>query len=288
MIIVTGATGTLAPQVIDRLLEHVDATEVGASVRDPGKAKDLAARGIRVRRGDFAHPETLASAFEGADQVFIVSSSSAGADAVAQHTAAIDTAFAAGAERVLYTSHQAAAHDSLFGPMPDHAGTTDHLVGIDRRFVALRHGFYTSTIPALIRGALQSGEIVAPADGPVSWTTHADLAEADARILLAGDSRYDGITPPLTAGQTADLSDVARVLSELTGRTIRRVVAEDEDWVAAMVGRGLPEGQVRFLLGMFLASRRGEFAVTDPALAEILGREPQSIRPTLEAVVAAG
>ena len=49
------------------------------------------------------------------------------------------------------------------------------------------------------------GEIVAPADGPVSWTTPSDLAEA-AAIILADPGRFDGPTPPLTA---PDLSRTA-------------------------------------------------------------------------------
>ena len=37
--------------------------------------------------------------------------------------------------------------------------------------------------PAPAQRALETGELVAPSDGPVSWTTHADLAEAAAAVL---------------------------------------------------------------------------------------------------------
>ena len=39
------------------------------------------------------------------------------------------------------------------------------------------------------------------------------------------------------------------------------------------------------LLGMFLASRRGEFAATDPTLEQLLGRPAQSLRSVLSEVV---
>ena len=45
-----------------------------------------------------------------------------------------------------------------------------------------------------------------------------------------------------------------------------------------MIGHGVPEDQASMLLGMFLASRRGEFATTDPTLEQLLGRPAQSIR----------
>jgi NAD(P)H dehydrogenase (quinone) len=286
MIVVTGATGKLGSQIVDRLLEHVPANQLGVSVRDTDKAAHFAADGIRVRRGDYADPESLVDAFAGADQILIVSAGATGRDAVEQHIVAIDAAVAAGAQRVLYTSHMGSSPDSLFAPMPDHAATEQYLAGAGVAYTSLRNGFYASTVPLLLGGALHTGELVAPADGPVSWTTHADLAEA-AAIALRDARRLHGITPALTAPVAHDLDSIAAMLSELSGRTIRRVVAEDDDWMQSLVGRGVPEAQARMLMGMFLASRRAEFAATDPTLEQLLGRPPQSIRTVLGNVVAA-
>jgi NAD(P)H dehydrogenase (quinone) len=284
MIIITGATGQLGSLVVRQLLERTPAEGIGVSVRDPAKAADLAARGVRVRRGDYTDPEALAGAFEGASQVFIVSSNSAGESAVAQHIAAIEAARNAGAQRVVYTSHQAAGADSLFAPMRDHAATEEHLSSLGLPYTSLRNGFYASTVALLLGPALVTGELVAPADGPVSWTTHVDLAAAAAAVL-AGDGRLDGLTPALTAPATHDLSDVAAILSELSGRRIRRVVADDEEWAQGLVGHGVPRAQAQMLLGMFQASRRGEFAVTDPTLETLLGCPAQPLRTVLEKVV---
>lgn len=66
MIVLTGASGQLGGRIVDRLLERVSADQVGVSVHDPERAAALAARGVRVRRGDFADPDTLPAAFEGA------------------------------------------------------------------------------------------------------------------------------------------------------------------------------------------------------------------------------
>src|SRR5690349_3638973 len=99
MIIVTGATGRLGSQIVEQVLRRVPADGVGVSVRDPERASALAARGVRVRRGDFADPDSLATAFEGATQVLIVSVDDTGEAAVARHVAALEAARAAGAER---------------------------------------------------------------------------------------------------------------------------------------------------------------------------------------------
>ncbi|MGP4101684.1 NmrA family NAD(P)-binding protein [Nonomuraea sp. KM90] len=283
MIIITGATGRLGSQIVGRLLQRVPAGQVGVSVRDADGAGDLAARGVRVRRGDFTDPGSLAEAFVGATQVLIVSTSQTGEAALNQHVTAIEAARDAGARRILYTSHQGAAEDSLFAPMPDHAATESYLEKTGTPFTALRNGFYADTVRLLLGQALETGELVAPADGPVSWTAHADLAEA-AAVILADEGRFDGPTPPLTAPVALDLQDVARIVTELTGRPISRVVAGDAEWAATLVGHGVPEQQAGLLLGMFRAARHGEFATTGPELESLLQRPATPLRSILEGV----
>lgn len=285
MIVITGATGQLGSRVVNHLLDRVPADQLAVSVRTPEKADDLAARGVRVRHGDYAAPDSLVDAFEGADQVLIVSASATGGSAVEQHAAAVGAARDAGASRVLYTSHQAASLNSHFEPMPDHAATEANLVESGQPFVALRNGFYANFLPNLIRGSVETGRLLAPADGPVSWTTHDDLAEA-AAIILADGGILQGLTPPLTGAEAIDLEGIADLLTSITGQTITRVVLPDEEFESGLVGRGVPAARADMLMGMFRASRSGEFSLTDPALASLLGRPTTAVRSVLEAVVA--
>lgn len=284
MIIVTGATGRLGSRIVTELLDRVPADTLGVSVRDPEAAAPLAARGVRVRAGDFTDPATLDHAFEGADQVLVVSAAIRGPQASATSRAAIDAAVRAGATRVLYTSHQGSAAGSLFDPCQQHAATEAHLADQKIAYTALRHGFYTSTFEYYLPAALHTGELRLPADGPVSWTAHADLAAADA-IALIRPGALDAVTPPLTAAALLDFSDVARIVSDLTGRTVKRIVVDDEEWKAAAVSQGMPPEAADFTLGMFRAARAGEFAVADPALETLLGRPTVPAREVIAEIV---
>ena len=285
MIVVTGANGRLGAQIVGHLLDRVPAEEIGVSVRDVGAARGLAERGVRVRSGDFTDPATLEQAFEGADQVLVVSASIRGPGAGAANAAAIDAAIRAGATRVLYTSHQAASPTSLFAPQLQHAATEAHLAEqtVERgvAYTSLRHGFYASTIEFYLPAALRTGELRLPADGPFSWTAHADLAELDVIAVTRPDALV-GISPPLTAPEQLDFGDVAAVVSDLTGRSIRRVVVDDEEWLTDAVTGGMPAAAAEFTLGMFRAARRGEFAVSDPTLESLLQRPATSVRTELE------
>lgn len=282
MLIVTGANGKLGRLVVERLLERVPAAQIGVSVRDPSKARDLEARGVRVRAGDYAEPATLAGAFEGASRVLVVSSNTAGAQALAHHRAAIGAAKAAGAQRIFYTSHVGASPTSAFAPMRDHHATEGALRDAGVPFTSLRNGFYAGSALQLFGAALASGELAAPEDGPVSWTSHDDLAEATA-IVMSKEGPAESETLELTADAAFDLAQVAAMASEVMGRPVRRVVVSEEAYRSAMVERGVPEAQAQMLVGIFAASRSGDFAHVRPTLAALLGRAPRAFRDALQA-----
>jgi NAD(P)H dehydrogenase (quinone) len=279
MIIVTGANGQLGGAVVDHLLQRVAADQIGVSVRDAQKLASLQRRGVRVRRGDFTEPTRLQHAFEGASRVLIVSTNSTGGEAVRQHRNAVDAAAAAGAGRILYTSHMGAHLSSPFPPMPDHAATEEALHASGTAFTSLRNGFYASTLPLLLRNALHTGELRVPQDGAVVWTTHADLAEAAARILV--DGRFDGHTPPLTGPEAIDMDRVAEIASRIAGRKIRHVIISDEEYRHALLSAGAPAPAADMLIGMFAASRRGSFGPSDPALATLLERPATTVEEYL-------
>jgi NAD(P)H dehydrogenase (quinone) len=276
MIVITGATGALNGGTVEHLLTLVPADRIGVSVRDVTKARHLADRGVRVRRGSYDDPAALLDSFEGAEQVLLVSSSDPGADQVPLHRAGIEAAAKAGARRVLYTSHQGAGMDSPFVPARIHGATETVLADADLAWTSLRNGFYAHTLDWLLGPWRETGIIAAPADGPVSWTDRGDEAEA-AAVILAGQRPFDGPVT-LTAAAAVTFDDIAGMASELTGRDIRRVVVDDDTWVAERVAHGTPEPMARFLLGAFLAAREGGFAGVDPLLGDLLGRAPRTVR----------
>jgi NAD(P)H dehydrogenase (quinone) len=111
----------------------------------------------------------------------------------------------------------------------------------------------------------------------VSWTAHADLAEA-AAIILAQESKYDGPTPPLTGAHALNFSDLAKIAADVMGKPFQRKVITDDELKARVAARGAPESVARIALGFFIASRNGEFAAVDPTLGHLLGRPLTSMQ----------
>lgn len=281
MIIVTGATGKLGRRTVERLLERVPADRVGVSVRDPRKAGDLAARGVRVRQGSFDDPASLVHAFEGAEQVLLVSLDRTGEECVSGHRAAIDAAVKAGAGRILYTSQMGAAHDSRFQACRDHARTEDLLCATGLPWTSLRNGFYAASALQFLEAARHTGDIALPADGAVAWTGHDDLAEATA-VILTEEGRFEGPTPPLTGPAALDFDAVAEMAAQVTGRPVTRTVVPGAAFREQVLSHGAPAAVADLLLSIFAAARNGEFATVDPTLAALIGRAPVAFRTQLE------
>ncbi|MGW5654078.1 NAD(P)H-binding protein [Streptomyces humi] len=274
MIIVTGATGRLGGLIVARLLDRVPAEQVGVSVRDPKKAQALADRGVRVRQGSFTEPAGLAHAFEGASQVLLVSVDRMGEETVRQHRTAVGAAVAAGARRIVYTAQMGASPASRFQACRDHAATERDLAASGLSWTSLRNGFHAASGLDFLARGLGTGQVALPADGPVCWTAHEDLAEAAAAVL-ADEGRFEGPTPSLTGSEALTFADLA----ELAGVT--RSTVPDADFVRHLRADGVPAETADQLLGIFTAARENEFATPDPTLAELLGREPVSVRTLL-------
>lgn len=286
MLIVTGASGQLGRKIVDNLLLHTPAERIGVSVRDPAKVADLAALGVRVRRGDYDDPQSLRHAWEGAERLLLVSSNAAatGGDPLRQHAEALAAAREIGVKRLFYTSQVSSSANSHFPPGRDHAATEKMLAESGLAWTAMRHGFYASSALMMHARSLAAGILVAPQDGKVAWTTHDDLAAVDA-ALLTGVEVIDGPTPPLTGSEALDLADLAHLASETTGKSISRTFISEEEMEANARRGNVPEGSIAVMLGYYRAARAGEFSIVDPTLGKILGRAPQKMRACLKAIL---
>ncbi len=148
-------------------------------------------------------------------------------------------------------------------------------------WTALRNGFYASRALTMMGRALESGVMATPDDGKIAWATHGDLAGAAATIL-ANEDQYDGPTPPLTGSQALDFTDLTGIASAVLGRSIRHETFPDDELAAKL---GIPAGAAKFMLGMYLASRAGEFGPVNPTLEELLGRPPETMRELMAATL---
>jgi NAD(P)H dehydrogenase (quinone) len=282
MILITGTSGHLGRLVVEQLAQRVDPAGIVATARSLDKIGDLAELGVVTRELDYDRPDTITSALDGVGQVLLVSSSDIGRR-VAQHTAVIEAAVAAGVEHLAYTSILRADTSALFAAV-EHRGTEEILAKADLVTTRLRHGWYIENYTENLASALEHGAVIGSAgDGRIAAATRADYAAADVAVLL--DPSLHGGTYEL-GGQAYTMAEYAAVVSELTGREIPYIDLPAADYRAALVGAGLPEPLADFLVDADVGIAKGELDTPPATLEQFAGRPLTSVRDVIAAAIA--
>jgi NAD(P)H dehydrogenase (quinone) len=268
MIVVTGATGKLGRLVIEGLLLRVPAAEITAAVRDPGRAADLAARGVEVRQADYDEPDTLDAAIAGADRVLLISSNNP-PRAVAQHAAVIDAVKRVGVALLAYTSLWHADTSTAMPAIPNRE--TEPLIraaGVP--FTMLRNNLYAEVFAPQVLQAVATGTLIGTGQGRTASATHADYAAA-AVAVLTGDG-HEGKVYELGADVPWSLRDLAAEISRAVGRDIAYQDVPPEQYRELLAAAGLPPTVVVAMLDTRRAIAEGEFDGTPGDLSALIGR----------------
>jgi NAD(P)H dehydrogenase (quinone) len=278
---ITGASGQLGRLAVYELLARgVPASDVVAVVRNPGKAADLAKRGVRVREADYAHPQALAAALGDVDRLLLISSSEAG-HRVAHHTNVIQAAKTAGIARIAYTSMLNA--DDTSNPLAsEHQNTERALSAAGVPFTLLRNGWYTENYTDQLGTYLQQGGILGAAgSGRISAATRQDYAAAAAVALLRDD---DGNRIYELGGPAFDLLELARVISEVTGTPVAYTDLPAGDYASQLEQAGLDEANARFVAALDVSIANGDLETASRDLETLLAHPAT---PLVEVVRAA-
>ena len=285
MIVVTGASGQLGRLVIEQLLASgkVAATDIVAAVRSPEKVADLAEQGVVVREADYTKPETLVSAFAGADKLLLISSSEVGQRFV-QHKNAIEAAKEAGVALVAYTSILNAAASPL--PLAaEHKQTEALLAESGLAHVLLRNGWYSENYSAGVPAALQLNALYGCAgEGRISSASRADYAAAAVAVLTAADDQA-GKVYELAGDDAYTLTELAAIISAESGKEIPYVNLPEADYAGALKQAGLPEGLAVMLAESDTGASKGGLFDSSKTLSALIGRAttpmPDSVKAAL-------
>lgn len=280
-LLVTGASGHLGRRVIELLLE-AKAGHVIAATRSPEKLADLAGRGVEVRRADFDEPASLAAAFAGVDRLLLISTDVVGEPGrrLVQHRAAVAGAVQAGVKHVVYTSLTRPEPGTPITIAGDHYGTEQALAASPLDWTILRNNVYTDVLLMSLPQAVAMGQLVdAAGDGGTGYVTREDCALAAAAVLATPP--VGRVTLDITGPSVVTGSELAQIVSKISGRPVSYVSVSPEAMHNILVGAGLPPVYAETLVSFDTAKAQGFLAVATTTLAELTGAAPQSVRDFL-------
>jgi len=273
--VVTAATGHLGGLIVESLLSRgVPAGQITATGRDVERLQPLAARGVATARLDYDDPASIDAALAGAGVVILVSGNEVGRR-VEQHRNVVDAAVRAGVGLVAYTSITR-ADTSPLGLAPEHLATEEALAASGLPHVLLRNSWYVENYTGQAAQQLEHGVVLGAAgEGRVSAATRADYAEAAAVAVLSDD--LAGQVFELGADEAFTLGEYAATLAEVAGAPVAYRDLSVDDYTAALVGAGLPEGYARVLAESDAHLRDGALLVETGDLSRLLGRPTTSL-----------
>jgi len=269
MIVVTGGNGGLGREIVRALQERIGNKFV-VTVRDTGKAADLAAQGLAVRAGDFDKPDEVARAIDGAETILLMATLGSTEQRVKQYKNVIDAAKRQGTKRIAFVGYVADQPHSPFPSTPSILQTLAYMKEQGFAPINLRNGNYAEAGLMTATRAVQSGKIVSPAgDGKISYVTRRDLARATARILT--ESGNEGKAFALTGPKAYGHAELAAMLSEATGKKIVYENISPESYKAQLEAANTPPGLVAFMTGAAATVKAGLLAEISYTIGDITG-----------------
>ena len=270
-VLVTGATGNVGREVVKALQGRN--VRVVAAVTDPEKPEPHLAPDTERVRFVFGEEATYAPAFQGVDAVFLLRPPQI-SDAKHLINPAVDAMRAAGVRAVTFLSVQGAQSNPL---VPHHA-IEKHLERSGLEYTFLRAAFFMQNLSTTHRDDIRlHDDIMVPAGiGRTAFVDVRDLAAVAALTLTeAGHARraYE-----LTSDEALTYDEVARILSDVLGRTIRYPHPNVLQFWNRMHERRQPMGYVLVMTALYAVAALGKAGHLTDDTRRLLGRDPVTFR----------
>jgi uncharacterized protein YbjT (DUF2867 family) len=272
-ILVSGAAGQSGRLIVQALA--VQQRPVRALVRDAAKAQHLIdLPGVEVTTGDMAEKETLRAALEGVERAMLISS--ANDRMVETQCTFIDACKQAGVQHVIKFSGEESQNGydpQRFRYTREHEQIEDYLERSGLQWTHLRPSQFMQVYLRETAGMRQTGELRLPLENiRMSPVDLRDVAKIGAALLAKGG--YQGESLRVTGPEALSMADIAGIISNSTGKTIRYVPVSWNERKAALSAAGLPAYFIDALEAQAAERRRNPEAIVDNHTHQLFGLIP--------------
>ena len=269
MILVTGATGTVGKAVLEEVRKT--GKPFKACYRSAEDARK-APHGVAAVTGDFASKESLKSALNGVDVVFLVCSPVP--ELVELETNVIEACRENGVKHVVLNSALGAADFPKSFPSW-HKKVEDKLKSSGLAYTIIRPNGFLQNILAYLAPSIraQGAFYAAMGNARTSYLDVRDIGAVVAKFLAAPED-FAGKTYELNGPEAVSYPELATRISRIANREVKYVDIPESAQQKSLLDLGMPAWQVNALLELqefYVAGRGGE---VNDELETLLGRAP--------------
>lgn len=270
-ILVTGATGTIGKQVVQKLRER-DA-QVFAAVHSPEKATDLKKMGATPVAFDYSDPSTIKAAMKGMNRLFLLTPFVENFVPMIEQT--LDAAKAANVQYIVRVSAMGADAKSK-SELPRQHGVADEMIAKSEiGYTILQPTFFQENLFNYQNETIEKDGAFygAGKNGKVAYIATDDIAECATEILSIPEG-HNGKTYPLTGPEALSEDEVAALVSRVLGKDVHYVDLPAGKLAEGMLSKGMPKWMVDAMVFLEGVKANGWATKTTPAVREILGQDP--------------
>lgn len=274
-ILVTGASGTVGSEVVKQLSGNGHAVHIKAavhSVENLKKVKDETK--IKVIQIDYNKPESLVSALEDIDKLFLVTPEVPNAPELVSNL--VIEAKKAGIRHIVKLSAMDADLKADVASLRLHHQAEKIIEESEIPYTFLRPGEFMQNFinwdSPMIK---KQGVFWRIGDTEVSLVDVRDIAAVAVKTLTDND-RHNGKVYTITGPEALSYSQMAEILSNATGKKISYVNISEEEARRAMKDIGLSEWWIDTIIEVYEYYKRGSQQQVSSAVEEVTGKKPIS------------
>jgi len=270
--LITTANGMFGNATLRALVAR--GASVRALVRDAAKFGEVDS-GVEVRVGDLDDANSVATAVEGVDRVFLVTPMDA--RIAERETRVIHAAQAAGVRQIVKIYGAVEHGGDPLDTMHRESIAALQASGLEWSLISPNSVMETSLLP-MADAVKERGEIYGiSGKGKIGLVALADVAEA-AAVVLTGEGHH-AQNYEITGAKAVDLFEVARTLSEVLGREVRYVDMPEAAFAEMLVEEaGMPPEVVELeVLCHLRLWREGNAEKVSDAFTRLTGKAPTSL-----------
>ncbi len=270
MICITGAGGTVGRELVKQL--ELAKVPSRAAYFSKEKVEAALAQGIDAVIIDYNQPETLRTAFQGCDKLFLL-----GPNALNQtqlELNAIEAAKAVGVQHIVKQSVMG-AEDEAFSLALLHRPVEKAIESSGMAWTFLRASSFMQNVVTFMSETIKAESAFYSASGEAK-ITHVDVRDIAAVAVKAlTEPTHAGQAYTLTGPEALTYDDLAQELSAVLGRSISHISLSPEDLKHGMLAEGMPEAIADRMLDLERYYREDQASRITKDIQQVTGHEPR-------------
>jgi uncharacterized protein YbjT (DUF2867 family) len=268
--LITGATGDVGSKVVERLLERGE--QPRAFVRDPQKARAIFGDRVEIVIGDLAHTESLRTALEGVDSLFLVNG---GPQIPERDDDAAGAAKDAGVKLLVKLSSMDVEQGLAIGAWHERGEAAIRASGIG--FTFIRPTGFMSNLLAWTQSIRTEGVVrSSTGDGKRAFIHSDDIAAVAVEALIS--RQYEGQALPITGPEALSFPEVTARIGAAIGKPLLfEPISDEEAGQRYTAATGASEAETQAHVALWRAIREGRLGAVTDTVERVLNRKPISL-----------